>query len=262
MMRYGAKALPEGGWNTQPQLYFNGGAHRRRRGELREFDAAQGHSSRDAERHAGGRGGVRRRARRRRARRRRCAATRSWSMRARSRPSSIPCATSTRRLPAASMPGSMFAGLAMITGGRMIEDLHGEPGHKQHAAARRTTTASQKRDILTGIECGRARSQDHLRQGHQRALLGHAARRGSAGRICWCTPRCATRSAATSTATRACGSARPTSTRWSTTARAGDGCRSTPRTACTARRATSWIPYGVITWVPPEGGGGPQYDGM
>ena len=21
-------------------------------------------------------------------------------------------------------------------------------------------------------------------------------------------------------------------------------------------------PYGVITWVPPEGGGGPQYDGM
>ena len=21
-------------------------------------------------------------------------------------------------------------------------------------------------------------------------------------------------------------------------------------------------PYGVITWVPPEGGGGPQYNGM
>ena len=25
MVRYGAKALPEGGWNTQPLLYFNGG---------------------------------------------------------------------------------------------------------------------------------------------------------------------------------------------------------------------------------------------
>ena len=25
MVRYGAKALPEGGWNTQPVLYFNGG---------------------------------------------------------------------------------------------------------------------------------------------------------------------------------------------------------------------------------------------
>jgi hypothetical protein len=24
---------------------------------------------------------------------------------------------------------------------------------------------------------------------------------------------------------------------------------------------TSWI-YGVITWVPPEGGGGPKYTGM
>ena len=25
MIRYGAKALPEGGWDTQPRLYFNGG---------------------------------------------------------------------------------------------------------------------------------------------------------------------------------------------------------------------------------------------
>ena len=31
MVRYGAKALPEGGWNTQPRLFMDGGADRRRR---------------------------------------------------------------------------------------------------------------------------------------------------------------------------------------------------------------------------------------
>ena len=36
--------------------------------------------------------------------------------------------------------------------------------------------------------------------------------------------------------------------------------RSTPRTASTAKPATSRIPNGNITWVPPEGGGGPNYE--
>ena len=37
---------------------------------------------------------------------------------------------------------------------------------------------------------------------------------------------------------------------------------STTRTACTARPATSPIPYQVITWTPPEGGEGPDYTQM
>ena len=66
MVRYGAKALPEGGWHTIPRVLHGRRAHRRRRRRLHELDAAQGHSPRDADRHARGRDGVRRGARGRR----------------------------------------------------------------------------------------------------------------------------------------------------------------------------------------------------
>ena len=39
-------------------------------------------------------------------------------------------------------------------------------------------------------------------------------------------------------------------------------CRSTPPTACTARPATSRIPYEIINWVTPEGGAGPNYQNL
>ena len=65
MVRYGAKALPEGGWNTIPRAYMDGGLIAGDAGELPELDAAQGHPPGDADRHAGGRDGVRGGARRR-----------------------------------------------------------------------------------------------------------------------------------------------------------------------------------------------------
>ncbi len=97
MVRYGAKALPGGRLEHAAAALLQRRAHRRRRGELRELDAAQGHPSRDAQRHARGRSRLRRRARRRRLVRLAAAATRSWSTRARSKPSSIRSATSIRR---------------------------------------------------------------------------------------------------------------------------------------------------------------------
>ena len=39
-------------------------------------------------------------------------------------------------------------------------------------------------------------------------------------------------------------------------------CRSTRRTASTAKPATSRIPTQNIVWVAPEGGGGPNYPNM
>ena len=64
MVRYGAKALPGGRLEHAADALLQRRAHRRRRGELRQLDASQGHSSRDAQRHARGRSRVRRRARR------------------------------------------------------------------------------------------------------------------------------------------------------------------------------------------------------
>ena len=60
MVRYGAKALPEGGWHTIPRVYVRRRADRRRRRRLPELDAPEGHSPGDAHRHAGGRDRVRR----------------------------------------------------------------------------------------------------------------------------------------------------------------------------------------------------------
>ena len=40
------------------------------------------------------------------------------------------------------------------------------------------------------------------------------------------------------------------------------GCRSTRRTACTARPATSRTRRRTSYWVTPEGGGGPNYPNM
>ena len=65
MVRYGAKALPEGGWHTIPRVYADGVLIAGDAGGLRELDAPQGHPPRDAHRHAGGgdrvRGGPRQR---------------------------------------------------------------------------------------------------------------------------------------------------------------------------------------------------------
>ena len=54
MQRYGAKALPEGGWQHAASAVRRRRAHRRRFGELRELAPPQGHSPGDAKRHAGG----------------------------------------------------------------------------------------------------------------------------------------------------------------------------------------------------------------
>ena len=96
-VRYGAKALPEGGWNTQPHLYVDGALIVGDAGEFRELDAAEGHPPGDAERDAGGRDRVRRGSRRRYVARRRCRRTSIASTRARSRRSCIRSAMSTRR---------------------------------------------------------------------------------------------------------------------------------------------------------------------
>ena len=76
--------------------------------------------------------------------------------------------------------GSLFAGLAMVTGGRALEDLHGEPGHERMRLLDDYYGLQQARHPHR-IERRRARSQDRVRQGDQRSLLRHAARRGSAG---------------------------------------------------------------------------------
>ncbi len=60
MVRYGAKSLPYGGWLTMPQHRRRWLDAARRFGQLAEFAATEGHSSRHQVRHAGGGDGFRR----------------------------------------------------------------------------------------------------------------------------------------------------------------------------------------------------------
>ena len=81
-------------------------------------------------------------------------------------------------------------------------------------------------------------------------------------RTCSCIPRSAAPSAGPSTGTRASGSV-PANVYEIT--HDADG---TPRLQINASNCVHcktcdiMDPYQVITWVPPEGGGGPQYNGM
>ena len=127
----------------------DGGAHRRRRGELRELDAAQGHPPRDAQRHAGRGGGVRRGA--------------SGDMSAASL-QPLQGAGGRQRDQDRALPGAQRApGVQQRASTRdrcspawrwspaagSIEDLHGEPGHTRLEQLD-DYYGIDKRDILTG----------------------------------------------------------------------------------------------------------------
>jgi electron-transferring-flavoprotein dehydrogenase len=221
LVRYGAKALPEGGWNTQPQLFLDGalivgdaanfvnsmrlkGIHLAMRSGMlaaeSAFEAIRAGNSTSA--------GL-------------------ASYKARIDASAIkeelyPVRNVHQAFGAGLIAGGAYAGIAMFTNGKLLPNLAGEFGH--HAMQKiEEYYGLAKRDILVPSNAApidRKLTFDKVTGAHYSG--------------------CATRSAAASTAIRASSSVRPTSTRWSTTAPAGGGCRSTPPTACTARPATSW----------------------
>ena len=86
-----------------------------------------------------------------------------------------------------------------------------------------------------------ARAPDHSRHRHLQHALHHA-----------------------STAIPASSSVRPTSMRWWTppTCPAAKQIHLNPSNCVHCKTCDIMDPYEIITWVPPEGGGGPNYDGM
>ena len=142
LVRFGAKALPEGGWNTQPTLYADGaliagdaanfvnsmrlkGIHLAMRSGMlaaeTAFDAVRAGDTSAAP----ARG-----------------ATRPRSTPARSAPSCIRCATSTRRSPAALYAGAAFAGLAMADRRRVGRATLDRPARATRGWRRSTPTTA------------------------------------------------------------------------------------------------------------------------
>ena len=259
MVRYGAKALPEGGWNTIPTPFMDGaliagdaagflnsmrlkGIHLAMRSGMLAADAAH-----DAVR-AGDtsaadagqlRAGHRRRADPRGAvsRAQRAPGVRVW-----------PAARRGVRGPLAPDPRPVGPGSRGPRG--PLADAH-----RGVVSRHRSLTARPPARGGDGPACD-------LRQADQRALLRHGAPGGSAR-----APAGAHRGLHVDLrtrvqATRASGSVPHRSTRSCPTEQGGTRLQINAANCVHCKTCDIMDPYQVITWVPPEAGGGPQYTGM
>jgi electron-transferring-flavoprotein dehydrogenase len=259
MVRYGAKALPEGGWNTRPVTHFNGG--------LIVGDAANFvNSMRLKGIHLAMRSGM-------------LAAEAAFDAVRAGDVSSTYLSRYKRMVEDSAIhaelapvrnvhqafskgfyAGSMFAGLAMLTGGRMMDDLHGEAGHTRMQLLS-DYYGLQKRDILTAsnaVAPDRRKIFDKVTNVH---FSGTNHNEDQPVHLLVHTEVCHT----------ICGDeyGHPC-VRFcpANVYEMVDDGRGRLRLQINASNCVHcktcdiMDPYGVITWVPPEGGGGPQYDGM
>jgi electron-transferring-flavoprotein dehydrogenase len=259
MVRYGAKALPEGGWNTQPVLYCNGG--------LIVGDAANFvNSMRLKGIHLAMRSGML-------AADAAFDAVRSGDVSAASlqRYKTLVDASAIRTelyavrnvhqaFARGFLAGSAFAGLSMLTGGRMGEDLHGQPGHRRMQRIE-DYYGIRKRDILTGsnaVPADRKLLFDKLTNVH---YSGTHHDEDQPVHLLVHTDVCHT----------ICGDeyghpcVRFCPAHVYEMVDDGQGGRRLQINASNCvhcKTCDIMDPYGVITWVPPEGGQGPQYDGL
>ena len=259
MVRYGAKALPEGGWNTIPRVYMDGaliagdagaflnsmrlkGIHlAMRTGMLAAetaFDAVRaGDTSASA-----------------------LKAYKQRIDRSAVREELYPVRNVHQAFEYGLFPGMAFAGVEVVTHGWSPVDLHGHPGHQRmkqlawYYGSRQVnidrpsnaTTIDRKLtfDKLTNVHFS-GTSHDEDQPSH---LLVHTEVCSSI-----CGPEYG------HPCVRFC----PANVY--EIARESDG---TPRLQINASNCVHcktcdiMDPYQVITWVPPEGGGGPQYNGM
>jgi len=260
MVRYGAKALPEGGWNTQPRLYADGG--------LIIGDAANFvNSMRLKGIHLAMRSGM-------------LAAEAAFdavraddtSARALQRYNTLveesaikaelyPVRNVHQAFGAGLYAGGAFAAFAMLTNGRLVgRDLHGHLGHTRMRTLD-TYYGMDKRDILTGsnaVPPDRKVTFDKLTSVHYSGthheedqpvhLLVHTEVCHS---ICGeeyghpCVRFC------------------PAGVyEMVDNGQGGRRMQINASNCVHCKTCDIMDPYGVITWVAPEGGEGPQYDGM
>jgi electron-transferring-flavoprotein dehydrogenase len=259
MVRYGAKALPEGGWNTQPRLYVDGG--------LIVGDAANFvNSMRLKGIHLAMRSGML-------AAETAFEAVRSGDVSSRTlshykrrvdesaiRQELYPVRNVHQAFAAGTMAGGLFAGLAMFTGGRMLEDLHGEPGHTRMQTIE-AYYGLEKRNVLQAsnfVPPDRRTTFDKVTNVH---YSGTSHDEDQPVHLLVHTEVCHTicGSEYGHPCTRFC----PANVYEMVDDGAGGRRLQINASNCVHCKTCDIMdPYGVITWVPPEGGGGPQYDGM
>ena len=259
LVRYGAKALPEGGWNTQPRLFVDGG--------LIVGDAANFvNSIRLKGIHLAMRSGmlaaqtafdaVR-------------AGDTSSRMLARYKDLVDGSAIKTELYPvrnvhqafgAGLVAGSAFAGLAMLTGGRFLGDLHGHAGHTR---MRRIANyyGMTKGDVMAGsneVAPDRKVTFDKLTSVH---YSGTHHEEDQPVHLLVQTDVC--HSICGDEYGYPCVKFCPAGVyEMVDNGQGGKRLQINAANCVHCKTCDIMDPYAVITWVPPEGGEGPQYDGM
>jgi electron-transferring-flavoprotein dehydrogenase len=258
MILYGAKALPEGGWNTQPMLYFNGG--------LIVGDAANFvNSMRLKGIHLAMKSGMLAAETAMEAVRRGDYTVETLSHYKRRvdesaiRTELYPVRNVHQAFAAGTMVGGLFAGVAMFTGGRLMEDLHGEAGHTRMQKigdyyglekanvlqASNFVPPDRKKifDKLTNVHySGTGHDEDQPVHLLVHTEVCHTVCGSEYGHPC----------------VRFC----PANVYEIVEDKGARRLQINASNCVHCKTCDIMDPYGVITWVPPEGGGGPQYDGM
>jgi electron-transferring-flavoprotein dehydrogenase len=259
MTRYGAKALPEGGWNTQPRLWMDGGLivgdaanfvnsmrlkgiHLAMRSGMHAAEAAFGAlRAGDTSAHA-------------------LAKYKTLVDEGPIKAELFPVRNVHQAFEGGLYAGSVFAGLAMLTGGRFLEDLHGTPGHthmqtidtyyglaKGSPLQPSNAVVPDRRitfDKLTSVHySGTHHEEDQPVHLQVHTDVCHSICGSEYGHPC----------------TKFC----PANVYEMVDDGTGGRRLQINASNCVHCKTCDIMdPYGVITWVAPEGGEGPQYDGM
>ena len=258
IVRYGAKALPEGGWNTVPRVHLDGaliagdaggfvnsvrlkGIHLAMRTGMLAADTAF-EAVRAGDTSVAALAGYRR-------------ALDASAVRRELEPVRSVHQAFGHGL----VPGVLFAGVSMLTGGHWLGDLHGHPGHKQMRTLKwyygiEPATLRPSNAVVTD----RALTFDKVTNVH---FAGTAHDEDQPSHLLVHTEVCSSICGPEygHPCTRFC----PANV-YEIAREAGGAPRLQINASNCVHCKTCDImdPYGVITWVPPEGGGGPQYTGM
>ena len=153
--------------------------------------------------------------------------------------------------------GLAFSGLSLLTRGWWIRDpIPSEPGQSGCSRSRCAWPGASPADD------GQAGSRADVRQADERAFLRHAPRRGSAVASARAHRGVSHDLRRGVRPSRASGSVRRTSMRLCRTTNGEPRLQINASNCVHCKTCDIMDPYQVITWVPPEGGGGPQYEGM
>jgi electron-transferring-flavoprotein dehydrogenase len=259
LVRYGAKAIPEGGWNTQPKLFFDGG--------LIVGDAANFvNSTRLKGIHLAMRSGM-------------LAAETAFEAIQAGDTSSAQLRHYKERVDASAiraelypvrnvhqafgaglLAGSTYAGIAMLTNGKMLPDVSGHEGHKALKTIDQYYGMS-KRDILVpsnAVPADRRITFDKVTGAH---YSGTHHDEDQPSHLLVQTDVC--HSICGPEYGHPCVRFCPANVYEMVDNGAGGLRLQINASNCVHCKTCDIMdPYGVITWVAPEGGEGPSYDGM